>query len=348
MKTPRILLFSLLILLLLAAGIGLAADQIAYPSIPVNQSDTSTTAVHLDFPFMEGRVTGDIMLDLAPYNGAKSAGAKSMPLFGCSPERYYSAIAYDPAQDQMYAELLGFFDAYSDNHSLTGDEYIELLTTYVQNIPYKTSGREIKFPIETVIEEWGDCDDKSILLAGLLDKKGYDAGVFLFKKDNHMAAGVKGGYQTDYENSGYSLIETTRYAYIGEIPELLHHGSDHGNYAFYRIGDGTDVYTASWQIQTILDVRDTAYAALDLLYQALNGLGRTIGSEKTMLDDPENASNTTLRSAYDLHLDEYNEGIEAGNRIRSVLHMINSEPYNRENVYQTIVSGRLIQSRDGW
>ena len=342
MRIPNKILFSLIVLLILAAGIGLAVHQTAYPSIPVNGSNTSTTTVHLDFPFMEDRVTGDITLDLAPYYGAKSAGSKSMPLFGCSPERYYSAIAYDPAQDEMYAELLGFFDAYTKGHALTSDEYIELLTTYVQNIPYKTSGREIKFPIETVIDGWGDCDDKSILLAGLLDKKGYDAGVFLFIKDDHMAAGVKGGSQTEYEDSGYSLIETTRYAYVGEIPELLHQESDHGDYAFYRIGNGMDAYTASWQIQTILNVRDTAYAALDLLYQTLNSLGRTIENEKTMLEDPENTSNSTLRSAYDLHLHEYDEGIEAGNKIRSVLHMINSEPYNRENVYQTIVSGRRI------
>lgn len=340
MKIHYKILFSLLILLILAAGIGLAVHQTTYPTIPVNESDTSTTVVHIEFPFMDDVVAGDIILRLAPYYGAKQEGVKAAPLFGCSPERYYSAIAYDPAQDQMYEKLFGVFDAYGKEHALTSDEYIELLTTYVQNIPYKTSKTEIKFPIETVIDDWGDCDDKSILLAGLLDKKGYDAGVFLFKKDNHMAAGVKGGYQTEYEDSGYSIIETTRYAYIGEVPELLDQGSDHGDYAFYRIGNGTDFYTASWQVNTILNVRDTAYEALDILYQGLSSLSATIETEKTMLANPEYASNTTLRSEYDLHLDEYDEGIKAGEKIRETLHMINTEPYNREKVYQTIVSVR--------
>lgn len=340
MKIPRILLFSFLILLILAAGIGLAVDQTRYPTIPVNESDTSTTVVHIEFPFIDDVVLGDITLGLAPYYGAKGEGVKATPVFGCLPDRYYSAIAYDPAQNEMYEKLFALFDAYAESHALTSDEYIELLTTYVQSIPYKTSGTEIKFPIETVIDEWGDCDDKSILLAGLLDKKGYDAGVFLFRKDNHMAAGVKGGYQTEYEDSGYSLIETTRYAYIGEVPELLNPKTDHGDYVFYRIGNGTEFYTASWQVQTILNVRDTAYAALDILYQGLSSLGRTIKEEKTMLATPEYASNTTLRSEYDLHLDEYDKGIEAGNTIRATLHMINSEPYNREKVYQTIQSLR--------
>ncbi len=340
MKIHYKILFSLIILLILAAGIGLIVHQTTYPSIPVNESNNSTTVVHIEFPFMDDVVAGDITLRLAPYNGAKMKGIKAVPLFGCSPERYYSAIAYDPAQDQMYENLFGLFDEYTREHNLTSDEYIELLTTYVQNIPYKTSGEEIKFPIETVIDDWGDWDDKSILLSGLLDKKGYDAGVFLFKTDDHMAAGVKGGYQTEYEDSGYSIIETTRYAYIGEVPELLDQGSDQGDYAFYRIGNGTDFYTASWQVSTILNVRDTAYAYLDILYQGLNSLGKTIETEKTMLANPNNASNTTLRSEYDLHLNEYNEGITVGEKIRETLHMINSEPYNREKVYQTIQSMR--------
>lgn len=169
-------------------------------------------------------------------------------------------------------------------------------------------------------------------------KKNYDAGVFVFEKDHHMAAGVKGGYQTEYENSGYSIIETTRYAYVGEVPALLHSGTDHGDYKFYRIGEGKGLYTASWQVSTILNVRDAAYAALEVLYHNLNSLSATITTEKAMLETPEYASNATLHDEYDLHLDEYDEGIEAGNQIRATLHMINTEPYNREKVYQTIQS----------
>jgi hypothetical protein len=338
MKIPRILLFSFLILLILAAGIGLAVDQNRYPEIPVNQSDTSTTVVHIEFPFMNDTVRAEITLNLAPYYGATTEGVKVTPLIGCLPDRYYSEIAYDPAQDQMYAELFTVFNTYAGEHNLTNDEYVELLTTYVQNIPYKTSETEIKFPIETVIQNWGDCDDKSILLAGLLAKKEYNAGVFVFEEDHHMAAGVKAGDQTEYKNSGYSIIETTRYAYIGEVPALLHSGTNHGDYKFYRIGEGKGLYTASWQVSTILNVRDAAYAALEVLYLHLNSLSTTIAAEKAMLETPEYASNATLRSDYDLHLDEYDEGIEAGNQIRATLHMINSEPYNRERVYQTVVS----------
>ena len=339
MKIPNKTQFFVIIFFLLITIILISCALIynTYPEIRVNESNVSTTVVHIEFPFMDDVVWGNITLGLAPYYGAKKEGVKATPLFGCSPERYYSAIAYDPAQNEMYETLFGFFDTYAQSHSLTSDEYIELLTTYVQNIPYKTSGTEIKFPIETVIDDWGDCDDKSILLAGLLDKKGYDAGVFVFRKDSHMAAGVKGGYQTEYGNSGYSVIETTRYAYIGEVPELLNQEPYYDDYSFYQIGNGTDFYTVSWQVSTILNVRDTAYAALENLYQQLNSLGKTIDTEKAMLATPEYASNTTICSEYDLHLSEYNKGTEVSTKIRETLHMINTESYNREKVYQTIL-----------
>lgn len=82
----------------------------------------------------------------------------------------------------FYAKLLGVFDGYAKDHDLTSDEYVELLTTYVQNIPYKTVGAEVNFPIETVIENKGDCDDKSVLLTGLLAKSGYAAIIWFSVK----------------------------------------------------------------------------------------------------------------------------------------------------------------------
>ena len=336
MKTPRILLFSLLILLLLAAGIGLAADQIAYPSIPVNQSDTSTTVVHIEFPFMNDTVRAEITLNLAPYYGATTEGVKVTPLIGCLPDRYYSEIAYDPAQDQMYAELFTVFNTYAGEHNLTNDEYVELLTTYVQNIPYKTSETEIKFPIETVIQNWGDCDDKSILLAGLLAKKEYNAGVFVFEEDHHMAAGVKAGDQTEYKNSGYSIIETTRYAYIGEEPALILNQTT-GKFVLYMVGEGTISYTASYQVGTILDTREQAYAEVEALYDEMSALSLEIENQEISLKQSWSMPGYLV---YKENLAAYNTGVAARNEYIELITTINSGSYNREEIYQTVISMR--------
>ena len=120
----------------------------------------------------------------------------------------------------MYAALLGFFDDYVIKHDLTSDEYVELLSTYAQSIPYQTAGLEVKFPIETVVDDWGDCDDTSVLLAGLLSRKGYDTGVVNFENENHMTAAVKGGNETAYGNTSYSIIEQTNSIHR-ESPTLI-------------------------------------------------------------------------------------------------------------------------------
>ncbi|WP_319378064.1 hypothetical protein [uncultured Methanocorpusculum sp.] len=203
-----------------SSAVGMRGIQNTGPAIIADPADTSTAVVEIEFPFREEIVSGEITLHLAPYNGAKAEGSKSIPLFGYSPQKYYAAIANDPAQDEMYAKLLGFFDGYSKEHDLTSDEYVELLTTYVQNIPYKTVGASVNFPIETVIENKGDCDDKSVLLAGLLAKSGYAAGVVVFSEENHMTAAIKEA-ESEQVISNYVLIETTRYAYIGENAAVI-------------------------------------------------------------------------------------------------------------------------------
>ena len=61
---------------------------------------------------------------------------------------------------------------------------------FVQEIPYE---EEIdceypQYPIETLVNDKGDCEDKSILCASFLDLLGYN--VSLLSLPNHMAVGV--------------------------------------------------------------------------------------------------------------------------------------------------------------
>ncbi len=338
MKIHYKILFSLIILLILAAGIGLAVHQTTYPTIPVNESDTSTTVVHIEFPFMDDVVVGDIILRLAPYYGAKMEGVKAAPLFGCSPEKYYSAIAYDPAQNEMYEKLFALFDTYAESHALTSDEYIELLTTYVQSIPYKTSGTEIKFPIETVIENRGDCDDKSVLLAGLLAKSGYATGVVVLSEENHMMAAIK-DEATGYVISEYILIETTRYAYISENAAVIR--SRNRNRTRVReeslilVGGGTAAYTVSWQVDAILEQRDTIVKTIDSLSQEMRMLKNEIMSQELQLSqayDPE------VYEMYETNLTSYNEYMATCYAYIDELEIINTGSYSREETYQMVAS----------
>ncbi|MDE6784993.1 MAG: hypothetical protein K2J26_06460 [Ruminococcus sp.] len=117
----------------------------------------------------------------------------------------------------------------STQEPLNKTKYQILLDTisFVQSIPYEldidSTGYEEfpKYPYETLYENCGDCEDVSILLAGLLRSMGY--GVCLVHPTGHMAVGVR----TDESDAnfymdglGYYYIECTNEGWLlGEVPK---------------------------------------------------------------------------------------------------------------------------------
>lgn len=80
-----------------------------------------------------------------------------------------------------------------------------------------------KYPIETLYEGCGDCEDTSILLAAII--KELDYGVILLAYDDHMAVGIQGGETVygkyyEYEGERYFYVETTANGWtIGDVPD---------------------------------------------------------------------------------------------------------------------------------
>jgi len=79
-----------------------------------------------------------------------------------------------------------------------------------------------KFPIETIVDERGDCEDTSYLLAALYKALGIDAVLVLYP--GHMATAVAcddcSGAYFDYKGKKYFYVETTGTGWkIGELPE---------------------------------------------------------------------------------------------------------------------------------
>ncbi|MBI5253524.1 MAG: hypothetical protein HY930_03890 [Euryarchaeota archaeon] len=98
----------------------------------------------------------------------------------------------------------------------------------MQSLPYTPDNVTTKFdeypryPIETLADNGGDCEDASILTAALLSNMGYK--VILISPPEHMAVGIhiEGAYGSYYEIEGrkYFYLETTGKGWkIGEIPE---------------------------------------------------------------------------------------------------------------------------------
>ena len=103
---------------------------------------------------------------------------------------------------------------------LSDDDYVDLMTRAVQAIPYGTLHRSTFMPAVTVAGNSGVCADKSVLLASLLAHEGYDAGVWVFPSQAHAAVALRGN-GPGLRKSGYSLVETTKLAYVGEVDYSL-------------------------------------------------------------------------------------------------------------------------------
>lgn len=133
--------------------------------------------------------------------------------------RYYQAIINDPTQDAIFEDLLGQFRAIRDERNLSDDEYLEMMTAYIQTIPYKDGGNSPpKYPAELLVENMGDCDDKAILLSGLLAREGYSVVLLKFGPESHMAMGI-GSDAFPYKSTGYTYLEAMTPAYVG-IPSF--------------------------------------------------------------------------------------------------------------------------------
>ena len=78
---------------------------------------------------------------------------------------------------------------------------LALMTVFVQSLPYNTKSGVLdsppRFPVETFVDGTGNCEDKSVLLPGLLSREGYDVVLFLFLPEHHIALGIR--------NSSYSF-----------------------------------------------------------------------------------------------------------------------------------------------
>lgn len=110
----------------------------------------------------------------------------------------------------------------------TKDDCVRMAVSFVQSIPYKTDrdstglDEYYKYPIETLVDGCGDCEDSAILTASIVREMGY--GVVLLLFDNHMAVGIKGsdsmyGTYWTYGGEKYFYLETTAEGWdVGDIP----------------------------------------------------------------------------------------------------------------------------------
>lgn len=209
----------------MAGGDGFSVIPAIVPEPGVGEFEELT----FRFSFMQEVRTVSVNVDRSVYLGARNASKVATIRSGTGPDGwltgYYGPFMADPQQDALYTDLLGEFEKIRAGSDLDDDEYVELLTAFVQSLPYASDYTQPRYPVETVVDGRGDCDDRSLLLAALLDRAGYDAALFYFGEANHVAVGVASPDAT-FGDSGYAIIETTEKNLIGVLPEGMSPAED--------------------------------------------------------------------------------------------------------------------------
>ena len=93
------------------------------------------------------------------------------------------------------------------------DDQVRIAISLVQNIPYNYSeessnSTHLKYPYEVLYTDSGVCEEKSMLLAGLLQDLGYGCVLFDFTNVSHMAVGIECPAQYAYYPN-YAFVEST-------------------------------------------------------------------------------------------------------------------------------------------
>jgi hypothetical protein len=141
----------------------------------------------------------------------------------------YSIYVANPLDDLYIEAIVEKLEAVCSDNGFSEYQTVEMVIAFVQSLPYTYDSVSTpydeypRYPLETLVDNGGDCEDSSILLASLLDKMGY--GVVLVSFPNHIAIGIKGGeniqgsYYT-HEDEKYYYLESTNTGWkIGQIPD---------------------------------------------------------------------------------------------------------------------------------
>jgi len=267
----------------------------------------------------------------------------------------YRSIVKNTLQEQIFSGLLEELNKVKRLQGLSDDEYLELMAVYVQSLRYESLEQSpAKFPVETIVDRAGDCDDKSLLLAGLLAQEGYSVALLSFGPEAHMAIGV-GSSDHIYKKTGYAFIETTGYSFVGAPADKLG-----GNLSLFSdptiivISSGKKLYTSGNETRYIHDSylkSDQRVKELSLqlksLYEDLMAKQIRIGELDLQIAELKKSSNireynsqvqtySTLVSIYNSRFASYRKIYAEYEKYADIHNYILQHKYDRKGVYDYV------------
>lgn len=145
-------------------------------------------------------------------------------------KRVYDDFAHYLKESPSHQVIKDFTDEFkllAAEHNWSDWQLAECAISFVQSLKYRNDGtwEYPRFPIETLVEKGGDCEDLAMVLEALLAEMGFDC--VLISPDKHMGVGIATYYPIegaafDHRGKNYYYIETTSAGWgIGDYPDNL-------------------------------------------------------------------------------------------------------------------------------
>jgi hypothetical protein len=322
-------------------------------SVPLPIRD-SQSLKQLVFSFVSGRTEHTVAVEVDPLSLSSGGGGESCPLASWHPgdeeaiASYYAGIFKDPDEDELYSSLLSQLRKIRRMERLNDDEYLETMVQFVQQIPYDPDAPLCpRTPAQVLLDGKGDCDEKSLLLLGLLYREGYDAAILLFPGKHHATAGIRIDVNTQpsmrvFDSMGrkYLYIETTRSSFIGLYPDEY----ENENPVIIPTRNGTIRYDAVNEVLHIISTQKRMEEKMRWINETGTAMLGEIESLETKLNSyeyPDQQDFDTDYTRYAGLTTQYNVYVDEFRQINEVYKYITDHQFDREGVCERIANSKV-------
>ena len=184
-------------------------------------------------------------------------------LFNYYRDQDHNLYSYDFAKFVTPNSLKPIADDLWNIHS-DEEDFANGVLMLVHQIPYVESGPQ-KYPVETIVENEGDCDLFSLIAASIMKAGGLDVVLLLFETQSHMNVGVHLSEEpNDARSSAYYFTHDENRYYVAECT-----GGDWRN--GWRVGECPDIIQgASARIITLENCEQSSPGQVSSSYGALD------------------------------------------------------------------------------
>ena len=206
------------------------------PSIKIlgdnNVSSNLSDNKHVSYSWALKETNFTLELDI-PI-GLYDSYASKTRIFTSDPS-VYSLYVSHPDDDEYLSHIAEAIKQMAQEAGFTAEDYLKSIIRFVRSISYSDDFQSTgfdeypKYPIETLVDGTGDCEDSSILLVSILQAAGIPSVLLLTNNSvipGHSSVGIAGEGTSDlisyeYDDKKYFYVEATNIDLaIGHVLEM--------------------------------------------------------------------------------------------------------------------------------